>query len=52
MLLEKQIAILFLNMDVDDSLIFKIIDHSYKQVVDKLTRREKARLNEIMEDRI
>lgn len=36
----------YLNRNVDYSLIFKMIDHSYKRVVDKLTRAEKARLNE------
>lgn len=42
----------YLNMDVDDSLIFRMIDHSYKRVADKLTHCEKARLSEIMEDSI
>jgi predicted DNA-binding protein (MmcQ/YjbR family) len=42
----------YLNMDVDDSLIFRMIDHSYKRVADKLTRREKAGLSEVMEDSI
>jgi predicted DNA-binding protein (MmcQ/YjbR family) len=42
----------YLNMSVDDLLIFEMIDHSYKRVVNKLTRREKAKLSEIMEDSI
>lgn len=42
----------YLNMDVDDLLIFKMIDHSYKRVVNKLTRPEKASLSEITEDNI
>jgi predicted DNA-binding protein (MmcQ/YjbR family) len=40
----------YLNMDVDDSLIFKMIDQSYKRVVGKLTRHEKVKLCEITED--
>ncbi len=42
----------YLNMDVDDSLVFKMIDHSYKRVADKLTSREKERLSGITEDYI
>lgn len=42
----------YLNRDVDDYLIFKMIDHSYKRVADKLPRLEKARLSELKEDSI
>lgn len=41
-----------LNMGVDDPLIFKMIDHSYRHVKEKLTRAEKARLSGIAEDRV
>ncbi|MFA9380569.1 MAG: MmcQ/YjbR family DNA-binding protein [Acetanaerobacterium sp.] len=42
----------FLNKVVCDSLIFEMIDHSYRRVVDKLTRLEKAGLSEMAEDSI
>lgn len=42
----------YLNMDVDDPLIFRMIDHSYKRVVDKLIRFEKSKLGKIMEGNI
>ncbi len=42
----------YLNRDVDDSLIFKMIDHSYKRVADKRTRLEKSGLRERREDSI
>lgn len=34
----------YLNKDVNDTLIFRMIDHSYDRVVNKLTRREIAEL--------
>ncbi len=42
----------YLNMNIEDSVIFKMIDHSYKRVADKLTRLEKTRITGVMEDSV
>lgn len=42
----------YLNKAVDDSIIFKMIDQSYKRVADKLKQCEKTRLSEMMEESI
>jgi predicted DNA-binding protein (MmcQ/YjbR family) len=42
----------YLNRDIHDMMIFEMIDHSYKRVVNKLTRCERASLGEFMEDRV
>jgi predicted DNA-binding protein (MmcQ/YjbR family) len=40
----------YLNKDVNITMIFDMIDHSYDRVVSKLTRIEKAELDKITEE--
>ncbi len=35
---------IYLNKDVDDTTVLQMIDHSYRRVAAKLTRREQAEL--------
>jgi len=50
--LKPHMNTVYLNKDVNDAMIFKMIDHSYDRVVNKLTRREKAELYKISEGSI
>jgi len=50
--LKPHMNTVYLNKDVNDTMIFKMIDHSYDRVVNKLTRREKADLYKISEGSI
>ena len=50
--LKPHMNTVYLNKDVNDTMIFKMIDHSYDRVVIKLTRREKAELYKILEGNI
>ena len=47
--LKPHMNTVYLNKDVNDEIIFKMIDHSYSRVVHKLTRREKAELHKLSE---
>lgn len=50
--LKPHMNTVYLNKYVNDTMIFKMIDHSYDRVVSKLTRRERAELYKILEDNI
>jgi predicted DNA-binding protein (MmcQ/YjbR family) len=50
--LKPYMKTVYLNRDIHDMMIFEMIDHSYKRVVNKLTRCERASLGEFMEDRV
>ena len=50
--LKPHMNTVYLNKDVNDTMILKMIDHSYDRVVKKLTRREKAELYKISEGSI